>query len=146
MATDVAITIEDDDDVIDQVDGAGGIVDVINTLLPFEKHFPGCNYLGPGTNLEKKLDKVGRPREQRFEPVDRVDEAALKHDIAYTRYPNLRELLPADKDMIAEIKQIKQPTCRERCEMCLVLPIMRVKCFLGRIILWFWDLIGYEPA
>ncbi len=30
------------------------LVDVINKALPFEKHLPGMNYCGPGTNLKKK--------------------------------------------------------------------------------------------
>ena len=40
-------------DNIDAVDL--DLVDVINTVLPFEKHIPGMNYCGPGTNLKKKL-------------------------------------------------------------------------------------------
>ena len=91
-------------EMMDTTDGNGGIVDVIKTLLPFEKHFPGCNILGPGTDLKKKLDENGNPREDCYKPVDRVDEAALKHDTAYSNYPNLKERLQAHKVMIDEIK------------------------------------------
>ena len=34
-------------DSIDQTDL--DLVDVLNTVLPFEKHLPGMNYCGPGS-------------------------------------------------------------------------------------------------
>ena len=38
------------------------IVDVFNACLPFEKHLPGMNYCGPGTNLLQKLASVRHPK------------------------------------------------------------------------------------
>ena len=66
------------------------IADVVNTILPFEKHLPGMNYCGPGTDLNKKLFKDGTPKPQ-YLPVDRVDQIALKHDLAYNRYTDLTQ-------------------------------------------------------
>ena len=85
------------------------IVDVINSVLPFEKHFPGCHYLGPGTRLDLRLDENGNPNPGN-EPVDRVDEAALKHDKAYSRFDDLRNRLKADKEMLFNLYNIKNPT------------------------------------
>ena len=60
-------------------------VDVLNAALPFEKHLPGMRCCGPGTRLDRRLDENGKPLPGN-EPVDRVDEAALKHDLAYSKY------------------------------------------------------------
>ena len=62
------------------------IVDVFNACLPFEKHLPGMNYCGPGTNLLKKLNDDGKTLKKGYEPVDRVGEAALKHDIKNSQH------------------------------------------------------------
>jgi len=110
------------------------IVDVLNAVLPFEKHFPGTNYLGPGTRLDLRLDEDGNPFPGN-EPTDRVDEAALKHDKAYSRYDDLRNRLKADKEMLFELYNIKNPTRRERLERCLTVPILLIKRFFGIIIL-----------
>src|SRR3981189_2924806 len=66
------------------------ITNVLNTVLPFEKHLPGMNYCGPGTNLKLKLNDDGVTPRKGFEPVDRVDEAAMKHDIKYQQFDDLR--------------------------------------------------------
>lgn len=39
-----------------------------------EKHFPGMNYCGPGTNVWRRL-------REGVEPVDALDAAALQHDL-----------------------------------------------------------------
>ena len=114
------------------------IVDVFNACLPFEKHLPGMNYCGPGTNLLKKLNDDGKTPKKGYEPVDRVDEAALKHDIKYSQHDDLRHRNQADKEMITDLKNIQNPTCRERFERCIVLPILIIKRIIGSWILkWF---------
>ena len=40
------------------------------------------NFAGPGTRLDLRLDSSGRRRPDSI-PVDRVDEAAYRHDMAY---------------------------------------------------------------
>src|SRR3977135_206301 len=117
-------------------------VDVLNAVLPFEKHFPGTNYLGPGTRLDLRLDEDGNPF-PRNEPADRVDEAALKHDKAYSRCDDLRNRLKADKEMLFDLYNIKNPTRRERLEQCLTVPILLIKRFFGIIILVVMDVFTF---
>jgi len=49
-----------------------------------ELHLPGKNYCGPLTRLDIRLDENNEPVSEEHEPVDRIDEACYKHDIAYT--------------------------------------------------------------
>ena len=63
-----------------------GIID----SLPFECHFPQFQYLGPGTNLTKRLARGDKG-------INLLDEAALKHDLAYERNENRRA---ADNELI----------------------------------------------
>src|SRR5271167_2094622 len=58
------------------------IVYVLNTVFPGEKHLPVMRYCGPGANLKLRVDENGKPFPGN-EPVDRMDEVALKHDLAY---------------------------------------------------------------
>ena len=110
------------------------IVDVLNAVLPFEKHLPGMRYCGPGTRLDLRVDENGKPFPGN-EPVDRVDEAALKHDLAYSKNDGLRHRHQADKEMLRDLYDIEQPTCRERLDRCLVVPIMFLKSLIGALIL-----------
>ena len=121
------------------------IVDVLNAVLPFEKHFPGTNYLGPGTSLDLRLDEDGNPFPGN-EPNGRVDEAALKHDAAYSRYDDLRNRLKADKEMLFDLYNIKNPTCREHLKQCLTVPALLIKRFFDIIILRVMDLFIFFRA
>src|SRR5271167_2475573 len=69
------------------------------------------------------------------EPVDRVDEAALKHDKAYSRFDDLENRLMADKQILLDLYNINNPTGREHFERCLTVPILLIKRFLGLTIL-----------
>ena len=113
-------------------------VDIINTLVPGEKHLPGMQYCGPGTNLYKRLNSDGSLKHKRYEPVDRVDMAALKHDLQYSKYFELEKRLAADKMMLSELKGIKNPTCKEQLEMCIVIPILHIKCAIDNFTLWLY--------
>ena len=115
------------------------IVDIINAIIPGEKHLPGMRYCGPGTRLDLRLDEDKTPMPG-CEAVDRVDEAALKHDIAYSKHDDLKHRNSADKEMIHSLLNIESPTCRERCEQCIVLPIMFLKRLIGSMILLIMDL------
>lgn len=101
-------------------------VQIVNTVLPFEKHLPGMNYCGPGTRLRDRLNPDNTPKPGN-EPVDRVDEAALRHDIVYSQYDDLRHRMEADREMINDLRNIKNPTCRERIERVIVLPVLYIK-------------------
>lgn len=39
-----------------------------------EKHFPGYNFAGPGTNVARRLERG-------VKPVNNIDAAALQHDL-----------------------------------------------------------------
>ena len=71
------------------IKGSGLMNDIINNL-PFELHWPGYNYLGPGTKLDKRLLKNDKP-------INKLDEAAQEHDIFYKNNKNLQERHKADE-------------------------------------------------
>jgi hypothetical protein len=101
-----------------------------------EWHLPGMRYCGPGTNLELCLQPDGKTPKVGWEPVDRIDEAALHHDLYYSQHPSQRERAQVgDKLMIDEITSINNPTCREAFERAIVLPILRLKRFFTLLIL-----------
>ena len=68
----------------------GGDLQTMSTKLPDfpwtkykgEHHLPKYSYAGPGTRLDIRLDEKDVPKIGE-EPINRVDEAAFKHDIAY---------------------------------------------------------------
>ena len=93
-----------------------------------EWHIPGMHYCGPGTNLELRLQADGKTPKPGWEPVDRIDEAALHHDLYYSQHHSQREHAQVgDKLMIDEITAINNPTCREHVECAIVLTILRFK-------------------
>ena len=114
------------------------IVDIVNVIMPGEKHLPGMRYCGPGTRLDLKLNEDGTPKPG-FEPIDRVDEAAMKHDFAYSKHGDLRHRHEADKEMIHDLMRIESPTWRERCERCIVVPVLFLKRVIGSLILRLID-------
>ena len=114
--------------------------DVINTLnaitrrvkLPWtrfsgEMHLPGHNFTGPGTKLDKRLNADGTPKRW-SKPVNRVDDAAYRHDLAYA---GTADRIAADRKMIKELDDISNPTLRERIERGVVRPILKAKVDFG---------------
>ena len=73
----------------DEKTGSGLLNTIINNL-PFELHAPGYNFLGPGTNLEKRLARgdVG---------INPLDEAAREHDIWCRDHPKTKDRWISDK-------------------------------------------------
>ena len=63
---------------------SGGALDVQKWIAKTGKefHWPGYQYMGPGTHLAKRL-KCGDPR------INRLDQIAKQHDIDYSRAKNL---------------------------------------------------------
>lgn len=100
-----------------------------------EWHFPGHNFTGPGTRLEERLERGD-------EPVNRVDELSLHHDI---RYQTIRrnskddgflnfvsdyETINADVNFIGgaiEIALSPGSTMEERFQAAFVGSLMTVK-------------------
>ena len=117
-----------------------------DTTDSVEWHFPGMRYCGPGTNLGLKLQLDNKTPKPGWEPVDRIDEAALHHDIYYSQHPSLRDRAQVgDKLMIDEITSINNPTYREAFESAIVLPILRFKRFVILLILNIIEWLCRQP-
>ena len=84
-----------------------------------EFHWPGYQYLGPGTHLKKRL-KRGDPG------INRLDRLAKQHDIDYARARTLRDKHAADRKMIKAIDRLKKKTQTEK----IVKKIMQTKVHL----------------
>ena len=53
-------------------------------------------------------------------PVDRVDNAAYHHDLAYAQYEDTASRNVADREMMAELNNINNPSMKERIERAIV--------------------------
>ena len=71
-----------------------------------EFHWPGYQYMGPGTRLKKRL-KRGEKRLKRGDPgINRLDRIAKQHDIDYSHAKNLQDKWKADAKMINAIDKL----------------------------------------
>ena len=114
----------------------GDLVGMLNTVsknfqLPLQKfpgelHLPGMNFAGPGTRLEYRLNDDGTYKEF-SKPIDRVDEAAYYHDLAYNEYTDTENRNIADREMLKDLSEIKNPSIREKIEMAIIKPIINTK-------------------
>ena len=114
----------------------GDLVGMLNTVsknfqlpgqtFPGELHLPGMNFAGPGTRLEYRLNDDGTPKEF-SKPIDRVDEAAYYHDLAYNEYKDTENRNIADREMLNDLSEIKNPSIREKIEMAIIKPIINTK-------------------
>ena len=94
----------------------GGAFDVQKALAKtgIEFHWPGYQYLGPGTKLKKRLAR-GDPG------INRLDKIAKQHDMDYDRAKNLRDNWAADTKMIKAIdalpgKKPKRKIVKKSCK------------------------------
>ena len=86
-----------------------------------EFHWPGYQYMGPGTHLKKRLAR-GDPG------LNRLDRIAKAHDIDYDKAKNLQDKWVADRKMIAKTDQLPgRKSLTER----IVKNIMKAKLRLG---------------
>ena len=67
---------------------------LVKTGLEF--HWPGYQYMGPGTHLQKRLKRGDLG-------INRLDRIAKQHDINYSRAKTLRDKHAADRKMIKAI-------------------------------------------
>ena len=100
------------------------------TKFPGEMHLPGHSFTGPGTRLDLRLNPDGSYKEW-SKPVDRVDNAAYHHDLAYAEHPDTASRNVADREMVNELNNIENPTVRERVERAIVIPILSTKAHFG---------------
>ena len=101
----------------------GGGLDIQKWIskLGVEFHWPGYQYMGPGTKLEKRL-KRGDPG------INRLDRLAKQHDIDYSRATSHKDKLIADRKMVAGIDRFPgKKTMTEK----IVKKIMQGKIKLG---------------
>ena len=76
--------------------------------------------------MEYRLNDDGTPK-QFSQPVDRVDQAAYYHDLAYNEYKDTESRNIADREMLQQLDSIENPSIRERIEMAIVRPIINTK-------------------
>ena len=82
-----------------------------------EFHWPGYQYMGPGTHLKKRLAR-GDPG------INRLDRISKQHDIDYSKAKNLQDKWKADTKMIKAINKLPgRKTMTER----IVKRIMQAK-------------------
>ena len=97
----------------------GGKFDIQRAINKFgvPLHWPGFNYMGPGTPLQKHLKRG-------VKPSNRLDTIAMQHDLDYSKAKSLQDKWKADHTMIQRMNKLKgKRTLAER-----VVPyIMRAK-------------------
>lgn len=105
----------------------GGFVNALINKLPFEMHLPGYQYAGPGTHLDLRLAKGIKPK-------NKLDEAAMRHDIAYSKSKKLSDRHAADKVLQDEAwKRVTAPdsSLGEKAMGWLTTNTMRAKRAIG---------------
>ena len=118
----------------------GDLVNSLNSVtsnikLPWarfkgEMHLPGHSFTGPNTRLDLRLNPDGSWKEW-SKPVDRIDYAAYKHDLAYAEHQDTENRNKADRAMVEELNRIENPTLRERIERSVVNKIIGTKARFG---------------
>lgn len=103
-----------------------GVVNIFINNLPFEMHYPGHNFLGPGTKLNKRLNEDLTPKSW-SQPVDRDDEAAYRHDICYLKNKDAKSRNECDKAMLKDLENIINPTSSEKRHTSIAKAIIGTK-------------------
>ena len=100
-----------------------GIINKAINALPFELHIPSYNFLGPGTKLEERLQRGDKP-------INKLDAAALEHDIAYSKANTSEDYKAADYKLEQEAwKRVTDPSAHlgERAAAWLTTNLMKLK-------------------
>ena len=109
----------------------GSVLNEIINRVPFEMHIPGHNFTGPGTKLKKRLNP-DLTWKKWSKPINRVDHAAYNHDVCYLKHNDTKTRnAVCDKNMLAELKGIYNPTLRERMERGVVSSLIGTKAKFG---------------
>ena len=109
----------------------GSFLNSLVNKLPFEMHLHGHNFTGPGTNLNKRLNPDGTPKEWSM-PINRVDNAAYHHDLCYSKHDDTKTRKEiCDKTMLDDLSGIVNPTLRERIDKSIVGKLIRAKVNFG---------------
>ena len=94
------------------------------TKYPSEKHLFNHSFAGPGTWLDLRLNSDDTPITK---PINRVNAAAYKHDLAYRDNADLESRHLADLQMIEELANILNPTFREEEGRAIVVKLLWAK-------------------
>ena len=97
----------------------GGSFDIQKLLAKtgMEFHWPGYQFMGPGTKLKKRLARGDKGK-------NRLDRIARQHDIDYSKAKDLNDKWKADTKMIKAIERLPgKKTMTER----IVKRIMKTK-------------------
>ena len=105
----------------------GDIVSLINKAGK-EFHVPGYNFCGPGTKLSERLDSNDDPITQ---PVNAIDRACMKHDIAYRDNKDLRSRQEADVKLIHDLNALDNLKLTEKFTRGLIKTAMKSKVMFG---------------
>ena len=107
--------------------GKGIVNDILNSGKLPELHLPGHSYTGPGTKLKERLLRGDKP-------INKLDQAAQFHDMAYSMFKDTKDRHVFDKKLQDEAWSIaKDPnsSVKEKIEAGLVSGIMAGKRKLG---------------
>src|SRR6218665_1922092 len=80
---------------------------------PGEMHLSGHSFTGLGTRLDMILNPDGTYKPW-SKPVDRVDNAAYHHDLAYAQHEDTANRNVANREMLTELNNINNPSVMER--------------------------------
>lgn len=104
-----------------------GVINKVINALPIEMHLPGHQFTGPGTQLFSGKTRLNPDLtyKQWSKPINRVDEAAYKHDVCYSKNKDTKTRNEiCDREMLKEMDDISDPTIRERIDRGIVKPII----------------------
>ncbi|XP_058986227.1 uncharacterized protein LOC131806273 [Musca domestica] len=85
----------------------GGLVNKLINSLPVELHLPGYQFCGPGTKLEKRIQRGDQG-------INPLDAACRAHDIAYSQNKDIEQRHIADRELTER--------AWERAEKVVVVP------------------------
>lgn len=107
--------------------GSGFFNNLLNSKYMPELHAPGYNFLGPGTHLSEKI-------KNNVQPINKLDAAAKKHDIFYSKNKDTKSRHVADKNLQKEAWEIAvnpNTPFDEKIYACFTTAAMKTKRYLG---------------
>ena len=105
----------------------GGLLNRAINALPLELHISGYQFCGPGTRLQKRLERGDSG-------INPLDAACRDHDIAYSRSDKLADRHVADRVLSDRARKritAKDSTLGERAAATAVWATMKAKTKLG---------------
>ena len=83
-------------------------------------HVPKHKYTGPFTELHKRLDENDKPLPG-YEPFNKIDEIAMKHDICYRDSDDAgKSRSQCNKEMLDRLDALKTKGIREKIDLSLI--------------------------